>query len=80
MSFSGNSRVLLVDETPAIHRDLRKVLALPDEMDAGELGSGRIVGMEALVRWSHPSRGLLLPNAFTPIAERTGAGVRASGR
>jgi diguanylate cyclase (GGDEF)-like protein/PAS domain S-box-containing protein len=38
-----------------------------------ELHSGRIVGMEALVRWQHPTRGLLTPSAFIPIAERTGA-------
>jgi EAL domain-containing protein (putative c-di-GMP-specific phosphodiesterase class I) len=32
----------------------------------------RIVGVEALVRWRHPVRGLLLPGAFIPAAERTG--------
>ncbi|MCW2565992.1 MAG: diguanylate cyclase domain [Mycobacterium sp.] len=30
---------------------------------------GRVVAVEALVRWQHPSRGLLLPGAFLPIAE-----------
>jgi diguanylate cyclase (GGDEF)-like protein len=38
-----------------------------------EIVSGRIVGLEALVRWSHPTRGLILPSIFIPIAERTGA-------
>jgi diguanylate cyclase (GGDEF)-like protein len=33
---------------------------------------GRIVGVEALVRWRHPVRGLLLPGAFISAAERTG--------
>jgi diguanylate cyclase (GGDEF)-like protein len=34
-----------------------------------ELRSERIAGVEALVRWMHPSRGLLLPGEFIPIAE-----------
>ena len=37
-----------------------------------EVLSGRIAGVEALVRWRHPSRGLLMPDQFLPIAEQTG--------
>ncbi len=34
--------------------------------------TGRIVGAEALLRWQHPSRGLVLPDTFVPLAEETG--------
>lgn len=37
-----------------------------------DIDSGKILGMEALVRWRHPLRGLLLPNEFIPIAEESG--------
>lgn len=37
-----------------------------------DLVSGKIAGFEALVRWQHPQRGLLLPGAFIGVAEETG--------
>jgi EAL domain-containing protein (putative c-di-GMP-specific phosphodiesterase class I)/CheY-like chemotaxis protein len=50
--------------------------------DAGELrvhyqpqvslATGVVVGVEALVRWQHPTRGLISPNSFLPVAERIG--------
>ncbi|HEX2756737.1 MAG TPA: diguanylate cyclase [Candidatus Limnocylindrales bacterium] len=37
-----------------------------------DLATDRIVGLEALVRWEHPTRGLIPPLAFIPVAEETG--------
>lgn len=36
------------------------------------LKTGKIVGMEALMRWEHPAYGIIPPNDFIPTAERTG--------
>ncbi|MST34748.1 EAL domain-containing protein, partial [Acidimicrobiaceae bacterium USS-CC1] len=37
-----------------------------------DLRSGAVFGMEALVRWRHPERGLLGPDVFVPVAEEAG--------
>ncbi len=37
-----------------------------------EIATGRIVGLEALIRWRHPQRGLLAPQSFIPQAEDNG--------
>lgn len=37
-----------------------------------DLDTGHLVGMEALVRWQHPERGMIMPSVFLPVAEETG--------
>ncbi|HEX7165694.1 MAG TPA: bifunctional diguanylate cyclase/phosphodiesterase, partial [Acidimicrobiales bacterium] len=44
-----------------------------------ELATSRIVGFEALVRWRHPDRGMVMPTEFIPLAENTGT-IVALGR
>ncbi|HZO95071.1 MAG TPA: EAL domain-containing protein [Candidatus Baltobacteraceae bacterium] len=53
----------------AVSRDEIEVLYQP----IVDMASRAIVGCEALARWHHPHRGLVLPDAFVPIAEETGA-------
>jgi len=37
-----------------------------------ELNSRQVIGVEALVRWQHPTKGIIMPEAFIPLAEQTG--------
>jgi diguanylate cyclase (GGDEF)-like protein len=59
-----------------LEQDLRYAL-LGDELGIEyqpliDLSKGRIVGYEALLRWNHPSRGLISPSEFIPSAEKSG--------
>jgi diguanylate cyclase (GGDEF)-like protein len=69
-----------------LHRQALELLALESELrhavSRGEflphfqpilrLGDGAVVGYEALMRWEHPTRGLLAPGAFLRVAEASG--------
>jgi diguanylate cyclase (GGDEF)-like protein/PAS domain S-box-containing protein len=52
----------------ALERDEFHLLFQPQM----EVATGRIIGMEALIRWHHPDLGLLSPAKFIPLAEETG--------
>lgn len=62
-------RIALADELrQALERNELELYYQPQV----ELSNGRITGMEALVRWNHPQRGLLLPQIFLSTAEKSG--------
>ena len=65
-----------VQERVELERDLRRALSLEQftlhYQPQVDTRSGQVVGMEALVRWQSPERGLVPPNTFIPIAEETG--------
>jgi diguanylate cyclase (GGDEF)-like protein len=62
-------RLTLVSELrSAVHEGRIEVHVQPQ----ASLASGRVTGVEALVRWQHPTLGWVAPDEFIPIAERTG--------
>lgn len=80
----GKDRIFLYDPTMrgpsmeafSLERDLRWALERQELLvyyqPLVELASGRLTGFEALVRWNHPQRGLVMPGEFIPLAEETG--------
>jgi diguanylate cyclase (GGDEF)-like protein/PAS domain S-box-containing protein len=81
--FYSNELDLKAREHTALAEDLRNALERNElqlyYQSQVELSSGRIVGMEALIRWNHPIRGLLLPEAFMPMAEKSSI-IQSLGR
>ncbi|HEY0218031.1 MAG TPA: EAL domain-containing protein [Cellulomonas sp.] len=68
------------DSSPArlvLLGDLHRALSVDDELELHyqpkiDLRTGRTVGLEALMRWRHPTRGMLPPDLFVPLAEQSG--------
>jgi diguanylate cyclase (GGDEF)-like protein len=62
-------RVVIADELRgAVDRKELELYYQPEV----DLRSGRIIGLEALLRWNNPKRGQMSPSVFIPIAERSG--------
>ena len=80
----GKARVAVFDGSASVRNDstLELERQLRHAIEDGQLRlryqpivsvhSGAIVGVESLVRWQHPERGLLGPDAFIPLAEESG--------
>ncbi|WP_322509895.1 putative bifunctional diguanylate cyclase/phosphodiesterase, partial [Anaerolinea sp.] len=80
----GKSRVMVFDEE--MHQQLRDQLELANDLRVAleedqftlyyqpvvRLPDGWIIGVEALLRWKHPRRGVLLPSVFLPVAQAHG--------
>ena len=67
-SHSPERLSLLGDLRRALHNDELLLQYQPKV----SLRTGEVIGVEALVRWNHPERGLLAPDSFIPLAENTG--------
>ncbi len=75
MTFESSMRLRVVKRLH-LENDLRQALIQENFVlhyqPIIDLKSTQIYGFEALVRWEHPQRGLILPNAFIPVAEEMG--------
>ncbi|MEB3219655.1 MAG: EAL domain-containing protein [Nostocales cyanobacterium 94392] len=80
----GRGRFHVFD--PAMHREAIQILELENDLRRAlekqelivyyqpiiSLKTGTIIGFEALVRWQHPTKGLIFPTEFISVAEETG--------
>ncbi|HYD60974.1 MAG TPA: EAL domain-containing protein, partial [Noviherbaspirillum sp.] len=81
---TGGNEAVVYD--PAIDKSSQQNLSLLSELRRAaeenqfrlyaqpkvDLATGKVVGLEALVRWVHPERGMVFPDHFIPFAEKTG--------
>ena len=64
----ASSRLALIGELRHAIEDMELVLHYQPKIS---VRSGRIAGVEALIRWHHPERGLVMPDDFIPVAQET---------
>lgn len=74
-AFCARDKAAGAEDRVRLARDLRRAIK-EGELELHyqpklSLASGSVVGAEALVRWRHPERGLLAPDAFIPLAEES---------
>jgi diguanylate cyclase (GGDEF)-like protein/PAS domain S-box-containing protein len=69
MNEEVRSRVTLTDELRSAISSGQLFLVYQPQVQADD---GHIIGVEALVRWRHPRRGILMPGSFLPVAESSG--------
>jgi EAL domain-containing protein (putative c-di-GMP-specific phosphodiesterase class I) len=68
ISKSNKSRILLRD----LHKGLERGEFLLHYQPQSSLEEGKVVGVEALVRWNHHTKGMISPDDFIPVAESSG--------
>jgi diguanylate cyclase (GGDEF)-like protein len=75
MIFNSEMRAMAINRLH-IEDELRQAIANEEfrvfYQPIFSLASDRLIGFEALIRWDHPARGLLLPNDFITVAEESG--------
>lgn len=78
----GNSQFYSAEMTARVEKHIALEVGLRHALERGQfllyyqpqvdLTTGKIIGMEALIRWQHPERGVVSPADFIPVAEETG--------